>query len=227
MSTAPSANVYLSGRTVDDYQRMFSLTGRDLKGRSILDCPAGSSDFALRARMLGAEVVSVDPLFDHDVDDLAWRVRQDRERLVDNIGRSPEMFRPGAADRYRSWAMPQEEFLADYARDRVKGTRHYVAAALPVLPFEDQSFDLALSAFLLFSYHALFDLSWHVQALAEMLRVAHTVQIHPLEEGASRALYSHYRALQDALPGFEFTTKSIDNLCYLHASTTLTIRPRN
>ena len=69
-------------------------------------------------------------------------------------------------------------FLADYDAGRLAG--RYVDAALPVLPFADDAFDLALSSHFLFLYSGQFDLDFHVAALREMLRVAAEVRVFPL-----------------------------------------------
>ncbi len=47
----------------------------------------------------------------------------------------------------------------------------YVSAALPELPFVNRQFDLVLCSNLLFSYDDRMDLSSHLAALREMLRV--------------------------------------------------------
>jgi ubiquinone/menaquinone biosynthesis C-methylase UbiE len=70
------------------------------------------------------------------------------------------------------------EFLMDYEDGLEEG--RYVEAALPNLPFEDDSFDLALSSHLLFLYSEHLDEQFHKDAIDEMLRVAKEVRIFPL-----------------------------------------------
>ncbi len=41
--------VYFFGRTFEDYLSMFDLKIEELKGKTILDCPAGPSTFAWKA----------------------------------------------------------------------------------------------------------------------------------------------------------------------------------
>jgi len=74
------------------------------------------------------------------------------------------------------WAM--RTFLSDFSRGIREG--RYLDASLPDLPFEDNSFDLALSSHLLFLYSKEFDLDFHVRALKEMLRVAPEARAFPL-----------------------------------------------
>ena len=65
-------------------------------------------------------------------------------------------------------------FNSDYNKKR------YFNYELPVLGFEDKSFDLLLSSHLLFVYDDRFSYEFHLNAIKEMLRVAKRVQIFPL-----------------------------------------------
>src|SRR5262249_48054284 len=72
------------------------------------------------------------------------------------------------------------EFLADYLAGRSAG--RYVDAELPMLPFADASFDLALCSHLLFVYTSQLGEAFHRSAVREMCRVAGEVRIFPLIE---------------------------------------------
>lgn len=69
-------------------------------------------------------------------------------------------------------------FLADFDKGLEDG--RYVDASLPELPFFDAEFDLALCSHLLFLYSEQIDAAQHIDALAEMCRVAKEVRIYPL-----------------------------------------------
>jgi ubiquinone/menaquinone biosynthesis C-methylase UbiE len=57
----------------------------------------------------------------------------------------------------------------------------YVPAELPVLPFEDSTFDFVLSAHFLFMYADRLSYEFHIDTLTELLRVAEEeVRIFPL-----------------------------------------------
>jgi len=71
-----------------------------------------------------------------------------------------------------------ETFLADFEIGKQEG--RYIAGELPSLPFESGQFDIALSSHFLFLYSAHFSAEFHLQALQEMLRVAHEVRVFPL-----------------------------------------------
>lgn len=69
-------------------------------------------------------------------------------------------------------------FLADFATGKTEG--RYVAGELPLLPFTDEEFDIALSSHFLFLYSSRLSLEFHLQAIQEMLRVAAEVRVFPL-----------------------------------------------
>lgn len=71
-----------------------------------------------------------------------------------------------------------DKFVEDFAAPVKRAD--YVAAALPSLPFESDSFGLVLCSHLLFLYSEDLDLPMHVVSLKEMLRVGHEVRVFPL-----------------------------------------------
>ena len=79
------------------------------------------------------------------------------------------------------------------------GSDHYVAAALPRLPFADASFDLALCSHLLFTWANVFDEAWHEAAIREMARVAGEVRVFPLVHQGSGEPVEFLDALCDRL----------------------------
>jgi ubiquinone/menaquinone biosynthesis C-methylase UbiE len=91
---------------------------------------------------------------------------------------------PSLAELGRLRMSAMQRFLADYEGGKREG--RYVEAALPTLPFADQSFDLALSSHFLFLYSEHFSESFHRAAIIEMCRVAQEVRIFPLLALGSR-----------------------------------------
>jgi ubiquinone/menaquinone biosynthesis C-methylase UbiE len=94
-----------------------------------------------------------------------------RERFIWREIQSPEHL-----GKLRMAAM--EQFLEDYPNGLREG--RYRVAELPVLPFRDAEFDLALCSHFLFTYSDLFPLEFHVQSVREMCRVANEARIFPL-----------------------------------------------
>jgi hypothetical protein len=172
---------------------MFDVSFSDLAKRSytfsepmtILDCPGGPSSFAhfMNSHSDGnVKVTAVDPEYGKSEGELFADGYHDliaqKKTSLQSVGPFAEAF---------------EEFISDYA-SADPGT--YVAAKLPSrLPFDDESFDITLSGYLLFVYSPQhdgglglgsnidcenasisdndngFDLAFHRAAIRELLRV--------------------------------------------------------
>ncbi len=151
---------------------MFDLDPDRLAGERVLDCPGGACSFAAEAAARGAEAVAVDPLYGPTPDDLAARCARDVERAVAALDGVEHLYDwefygdAGSLESYRRAAA--KRFLADYESTPDR----YVRAGLPDLPFADGSFDLVLSAHLLFLYDDRLDHEFHRAALCELARVA-------------------------------------------------------
>lgn len=169
------------GRTMAEYCGMFDLRERDLGGR-ILGCGDGPASFNTEMSALGYRVVSVDPLYAFPAAAIERRVEETYEIIMEQLARNRDDFvwtyvpsLPALGQR-RMGAM--RRFLADFQRGKFEG--RYLDASLPDLPFDDNAFDLALSSHFLFLYSEEFDLTFHVRALREMLRVAPEARAFPL-----------------------------------------------
>lgn len=169
------------GRSFDEYQRMFALSGPDLAGRT-LGCGDGPASFNAEATARGFNVVSCDPIYRFDADAIRARLAATRGEVIAQTRRNAHEFvwesiaDVEALERLRLDAM--EAFLNDFERGREAG--RYVDASLPTLPFEDGSVDLALCSHLLFLYSAHLDEAFHLAAVNELCRLAREVRIFPL-----------------------------------------------
>ncbi len=169
------------GRTLDEYEAMFSLLPQDKAGR-ILGCADGPASFNAEMTAQGCRVVSADPLYAFASEVIAQRGRETFELVLDQTRRNRQDFvwdridSPEALGQLRMEA--QQLFLEDFPCGRADG--RYIDASLPDLPFSDGVFDLALCSHFLFLYSQQFDLEFHVLAMQEMLRVAREVRVFPL-----------------------------------------------
>ncbi len=174
-------NIVPWGRSYAEYVAMFALSGDDLR-RCILGCGDGPAAFNAQLTGQGGRIVSVDPLYAFDAEQIRDRIvatcetvldqaRQNRDDYVWDVIPSVE-----ALGRMRMVAM--ETFLADFVAGR--GAGRYVAGELPSLPFASGSFDLALCSHFLFLYSSQLSPAFHLQAIREMLRVAREVRVFPL-----------------------------------------------
>ena len=169
------------GRSFDEYQRMFALTPDEL-GLRILGCGDGPASFNAEATRRGATVVSCDPIYRFDVDQLRVRIASTCDEILGQTRRNADQFvwttirSVDELGQVRMAAM--SEFLDDYPAGRAAG--RYIDAELPHLPFVDASFDLALCSHLLFLYTTQLGEAFHRTAIREMCRTAAEVRIFPL-----------------------------------------------
>ena len=70
------------------------------------------------------------------------------------------------------------KFLDDFEEGKEQG--RYIVAELPVLPFDDGAFDIALCSHFLFLYSDRLSLEFHRQSIVQLCRVADDVRIFPL-----------------------------------------------
>jgi hypothetical protein len=181
--------VSLFGRTFEEYTRFFALDPAALRRHAVLDVAAGPSSFTAEAVRHGIDAVAVDPLYGHAAGGLAARVREDYRRMFTQMRAKRHLFRLKS---FKSFAAAEADrrlaasrFLADFDGNARHG--RYVRAALPALPFLDQSFSLVLCAHLLFIYADKFDYDWHLAACLELVRVsAGEARIHPVCSAAGR-----------------------------------------
>src|SRR4029450_2841913 len=139
------------GRSFDEYRRRFARTDADLRSR-ILGCGDGPASFNAEGTRRGVSIISVDPIYRLDAAAIRDRVEATSAQILEETRRNAADFvwdsigSGGELGRIRLTAM--QTFLADYAAGTAEG--RYVDAALPALPFDDLTFDLALCSHFLF-----------------------------------------------------------------------------
>ena len=169
------------GRSFDEYQRMFALTEVDL-GLQIVGCGDGPASFNAEATRRGLAVISCDPIYRYDVDQLRERIASTYDEILEQTRRNADEFvwstihSVDELGQVRMAAM--NDFLDDYPAGRTVG--RYIDAELPNLPFSDSAFDLALCSHFLFLYTTQLGEAFHRSAIGEMCRVAMEVRIFPL-----------------------------------------------
>jgi len=169
------------GRSFDEYRQMFALTDDDL-GLKIVGCGDGPASFNAEATRRGSTVISCDPIYRCDVEQLRGRIASTCGQILDQTRRNASEFvwntihSVEELGQLRMAAM--NEFLHDYPAGLAGG--RYIDAELPTLPFADSSFDLALCSHFLFLYTTQLSEAFHRSAIQEMCRVATEVRIFPL-----------------------------------------------
>lgn len=169
------------GRSLEEYRDMFALTRADMDG-TVLGVGDGPASFNAESCQFGASVVSVDPLYHFSGEVIRQRFNEVVDEIIKQVRHSPDDWvwnwhdSPDSLRQTRVRAL--ETFLDDYPWGLKEG--RYVIGELPLLPFTEHSFDLALCSHLLFLYSAIFSEEFHYHSILEMLRIANEVRIFPL-----------------------------------------------
>lgn len=187
------------GRCYQEYVKMFSLSSTDLK-RHILGCGDGPASFNASLTEQGGNIISLDPIYH-------FNTLQIKQRITETYTVVLEQLRNNKSDFIWDEIQSVEElgairlsamelFLLDYEMGKSSG--RYIAGELPILPFKNQVFDLALSSHFLFLYSEHLSAEFHLLAVREMLRVAREVRIFPIVTLNGKAS-SHMPFVIDAL----------------------------
>jgi hypothetical protein len=199
------------GRSYEEYVNMFALTEADL-GLRILGCGDGPAAFNSALTKQGGNVVSVDPVYVLDADQIRRRIEKIYETVMTQIRENHNDYVweiiPSVEHLGRIRMSAMETFLADF--DAGKQAGRYLPGELPSLPFANGDFDIALSSHFLFLYSAHLSAEFHLQALQEMLRVAREVRVFPLLtlDGAPSP-YRHFVIEQLAKHGLDIEIKRV------------------
>jgi len=174
-------NVVPWGRSFEEYKEIFSLTEKDLL-KTILGCGDGPASFNADLSFKGGKVVSVDPTYCFNTEQLKSRIAEVYDEVMPQMQINKDKYLWESISsveelgKIRQSAM--EKFLVDYETGKNEG--RYIEASLPNLDFEDGQFDLALCSHYLFLYSEQIGLEEHVKSLTELCRVANEVRIYPL-----------------------------------------------
>lgn len=160
---------------------MFALSGRDLELK-ILGCGDGPASFNAEASRRGSRVVSCDPIYEWSAADIRGRIAETYEQVMEQTRQNANefvwTFIPSIEELGRRRMAAMDAFLDDYAAGESEG--RYVTGSLPMLPFADDAFELALCSHLLFLYSTQLGPDFHLSAVRELCRVAREVRIFPL-----------------------------------------------
>ena len=188
------------GRSLNEYVHMFDLTDGDLSSR-ILDCGGGPASFNAEMHTRGRKVVSCDPIYQYCCEDISRRIDETYEMVLQKTVQSAENFvwrevkSPEHLGLVRMKAM--RHFLEDLPLGISQG--RYRAAQLPVLPFRDAEFDLALCSHFLFTYSHLLSFEFHCASIRELCRVSSETRVFPLLPNFGNSLSPHLAPLVSLL----------------------------
>ncbi len=169
------------GRSFSEYLAMFALSDDDLT-KHILGCGDGPASFNAALTKRGGRIVSVDPLYEYDVDDISKRIDETFDQVIQETQRNMNEFvwknirSIEELGKVRMTAM--RDFLSDYPKGKLE--KRYLAESAPILSFSDDSFDLAVVSHFLFLYSDHLDLKFHIDTVTELCRVCGETRIFPL-----------------------------------------------
>lgn len=174
-------NIVPWGRSFEEYKEMFSLTQNDLS-RSILGCGDGPASFNAELSSKGGKVVSVDPTYCFNVEQLKSRIAEVYNEIMPQMEINKDKYLweniPSVEVLGKIRISAMEKFMTDYEKGKDEG--RYIEASLPGLDFQNGEFDLALCSHYLFLYSEQVSHEEHINSLIELCRVAREVRVYPL-----------------------------------------------
>ncbi|MDX2217173.1 MAG: hypothetical protein SFY66_28155 [Oculatellaceae cyanobacterium bins.114] len=169
------------GRSLNEYVKMFNLTGAD-RDRRILGVGDGPASFNAEMTRRGKSVISVDPIYQFSGLEILERFNQVLEDIIQQVRNTPDdwvwSYHKSPEDLKWNRVKVIHTFVEDYEIGKKAG--RYQIGELPKMEFSNQQFDLALCSHFLFLYADQFDQQFHQDSITEMLRVSQEVRLFPL-----------------------------------------------
>lgn len=173
--------VVVFGRSFDEYLKMFNLKEVDLQ-KKIVSVADGIASFNAEATLKGTHVISVDPIYELTNAQIEQRFYEVVDNIMSQIKATPNdwswSYHKSVDDLRENRVKVLEAFLSDYQLGKTQN--RYQIGQLPILPYEDNEFDLALCSHFLFLYSQQLDENFHYHSLVEMLRISKEVRVFPL-----------------------------------------------
>jgi len=177
------SKIIFIGRTFDEYVKMFDLTDNELRDNKILDAPSGACSFTAIASQRGCNVTATDIAYFHPFEELKTKGEEDIQQAMEGIAKVKEKYRWDYFNSLQELESHRMSALLDCNSHMQASPSSYIPSVMPKLPFENNQFDIILSAHFLFMYSDRLDIDFHIQTIEEMLRVtAKEVRIFPLTD---------------------------------------------
>ena len=169
------------GRTLKEYREMFLLSDHDLK-KTILGCADGPACFNTELTKIGGNVKSLDPIYQYTSAQIRTRIEKTYPQVMAQVEKNIDDYVWNSISSTEELGQIRMEamnkFLTDYETGKNSG--RYIYESLPVLSFENNSFELALCSHYLFLYSDHVDKEQHIASIKELCRVAKEVRVYPL-----------------------------------------------
>jgi hypothetical protein len=181
-------NIIFTGRTYDEYVRMFNLSQGDLEKNTFFICPGGASSFTAQAAKNGFQVRAGDILYGLSKEELERLGQTSTETTRAKMKDVVDGYNWGEFGDVEGLLRERIRSLLDFLSDYEKGLeeKRYIQCTLPQLPLADGVVDIVLSDHLLFTYPQFLDYKFHLGSIEEMVRVAkNEVRVFPLISSAT------------------------------------------
>nr|WP_275432212.1 SAM-dependent methyltransferase [Staphylococcus sp. ACRSN] len=217
------------GRTFNEYIKMFNLNANMLRNKKLLDCPAGACAFASKGKAMGIHIKSCDIAYYFDKQELFEKGKADINHAMEGIKQTSNLYNWTYFNDIQELKQARNQALEACYSDMLINESDYLAVRLPDLPYENNSFDLLLSAHFLFMYAEHLDYEFHLACLNEMLRVAKDeIRIFPVVDLSGKP----YQYLHEILTyindlGHETELIKVDYEFQKNAHTMLKIKVNN
>jgi len=181
----PQTGVASTCRSFEEYCAMFQLDESNWKLGPVLDVAGGASSFTAQLNERGVPAFAADPFYAGLTDDVIATAHKEVEVSSDKIAAISEIYDWSFYGSPLQHRKLRENSLSLFAEDYRKDVdrNRYIAAALPHLPFEKDTFELAVCSHFLFLYADTFGEAFHAAAIAELIRVLRPggeLRIYPL-----------------------------------------------
>ncbi|PKL92144.1 MAG: hypothetical protein CVV21_05170 [Candidatus Goldiibacteriota bacterium HGW-Goldbacteria-1] len=170
------------GRSYSEYEAIFGLDKIDMRAENVLDCGGGVSSFTHEASIKGINSISADRIYKFTHKELETKSADDLKIMFNSLSKTKHHYKwdyykdETDLEKHRNFA--RDLFLKDYRENRGK---KYITCNMPVSPFYDKEFTLALCSHFLFLYDEHLDYEFHRKAIEELVRVTKgTILIYPL-----------------------------------------------
>ncbi|MDI9358001.1 MAG: hypothetical protein QM528_03530 [Phycisphaerales bacterium] len=176
-------NVAFLGRTFKQLCDLFNIQEiKSFEGKKVLDCPGGPSGLNKYFKDHQIHCVSVDPLYNLDIEDASKIGKRDVDLCDTSLYADEICKRLVSFDFFKESHNARQVFIEDFELGKAEG--RYVVGHLPKLSFKDKSFDIVLSANLLFLYapksvggisadeNTPLNYQWHLDSILELMRLA-------------------------------------------------------
>lgn len=175
-------NIVPWGRNFDEYTKMFLLEENE-KDLKFLSCADGPASFNYEARKKGFDVVSLDPIYQFDKEEIKKRINESKIEVSSEVEKNHKNFLwnsfKNIDDLLEKRLASMKLFLEDFEENK----QNYIYKELPALGLEENSYDIVLCSHFLFLYSKQLNFDFHLNSILELIKVSKKeLRIFPIKD---------------------------------------------